>query len=278
MQLPSDGVLKFDVIRFGSPDDALLRRCIQSAPLIQVVKVLLHDDIATTRKWRVFRLDESRLRQTSASRVFGAVDKAQKVSGVKISKAMDFIGDRYGVPQASRMSRSSSKHMSARSARMWNNKSPGVATATCTGPRISAKGRSCAGRRDCPNRSQAALPMATLQERRPCKSRNPTVRTSPPISAITLRTLWIASGALPIDETRNTAARERGAIMLCGSIGTRSEESTIGTVLDVNLLNIMVRPRGLEPPRVAPLAPQASASTNSAMAALWAWMRAKPGA
>src|SRR6185437_7944703 len=30
----------------------------------------------------------------------------------------------------------------------------------------------------------------------------------------------------------------------------------------------LVRPRGLEPPRVAPLAPQASASTNSAMAAL----------
>ena len=29
----------------------------------------------------------------------------------------------------------------------------------------------------------------------------------------------------------------------------------------------MVRPRGLEPPRVSPLAPQASASTNSAMAA-----------
>ena len=29
----------------------------------------------------------------------------------------------------------------------------------------------------------------------------------------------------------------------------------------------LVRPRGLEPPRVAPLAPQASASTNSAMAA-----------
>ena len=30
---------------------------------------------------------------------------------------------------------------------------------------------------------------------------------------------------------------------------------------------MLVRPRGLEPPRVAPLAPQASASTNSAMAA-----------
>jgi hypothetical protein len=30
----------------------------------------------------------------------------------------------------------------------------------------------------------------------------------------------------------------------------------------------LVRPRGLEPPRLAALAPQASASTNSAMAAL----------
>ena len=33
------------------------------------------------------------------------------------------------------------------------------------------------------------------------------------------------------------------------------------------LKKVMVRPRGLEPPRVSPLAPQASASTNSAMAA-----------
>ena len=33
------------------------------------------------------------------------------------------------------------------------------------------------------------------------------------------------------------------------------------------LIFSVVRPRGLEPPRVAPLAPQASASTNSATAA-----------
>src|SRR5665213_2284244 len=130
-------------------------------------------------------------------------------------------------PKASRMSRSSAKHMSARSARMWNSKSPGVATAVCTGPRISANGRSCVGRRDCPSRSQAALPIATLQERRPCRSLNPTARTNPPISAITPRTRWIASGVLPIDKTRNTAARDSGAMMLCGSIGTRSEESTM---------------------------------------------------
>ncbi len=126
------------------------------------------------------------------------------------------------------MSRSSSKHMSARLARMWNSKSPGVATAVCAGPRISANGRSWAGRRGCPNRSQAALPIATLHDSRPCKSRNPTVRSSPPISAITPRTLRTASAVPPIDTTRNIAARDSGAKMLCGSIGTRSEESTIG--------------------------------------------------
>ena len=37
----------------------------------------------------------------------------------------------------------------------------------------------------------------------------------------------------------------------------------------------MVRPRGLEPPRVAPLAPQASASTNSATAACVGGTRAR---
>jgi hypothetical protein len=35
----------------------------------------------------------------------------------------------------------------------------------------------------------------------------------------------------------------------------------------INEINVLVRPRGLEPPRVAPLAPQASASTNSATTA-----------
>ena len=45
------------------------------------------------------RLDESRLRQASAGGIFGAVDKAKKVSGIKISKALDFIGNRYGIPQ-----------------------------------------------------------------------------------------------------------------------------------------------------------------------------------
>ena len=46
----------------------------------------------------------------------------------------------------------------------------------------------------------------------------------------------------PLSETNNAAAYQR-------------------------LIFSMVRPRGLEPPRVAPLAPQASASTNSATAA-----------
>ena len=145
------------------------------------------------------------------------------------------------------MSRSSSKHMSARLARMWNSKSPGVATAVCAGPRISANGRSCAGRRGCPNRSQAALPIATLHDSRPCKSRNPTVRSSPPISAITPRTLRTASAVPPIDTTRNIAARDSGARMLCGSIGTRSEESTIG-----NDFSARFGPGRLAPGRLAP--------------------------
>jgi hypothetical protein len=44
-------------------------------------------------------LDKSGLRQTGAGGIFGAVNKAKKVSGIKISKALDFVGDRHGVPQ-----------------------------------------------------------------------------------------------------------------------------------------------------------------------------------
>ena len=39
----------------------------------------------------------------------------------------------------------------------------------------------------------------------------------------------------------------------------------------------LVRSRGLEPPRVAPLAPQASASTNSATTAYGVAPAARPG-
>src|ERR1700726_473201 len=99
MRLPSNSLLEFNVIGFSSPDDALLRRCLQSLPLIEFMKVLLHDDVATTLKWRVLRLDENRLRQTSAGGIFGAIDKAKKVTGVKVSKTLDLIGDRHGVPQ-----------------------------------------------------------------------------------------------------------------------------------------------------------------------------------
>src|SRR5215813_6544178 len=40
-------------------------------------------------------------------------------------------------------------------------------------------------------------------------------------------------------------------------------------------MNLLVRSRGLEPPRVAPLAPQASASTTSATTAAGLWSRPK---
>ena len=59
----------------------------------------MHDDVAAARERRVFRLDERRLGQIGAGRIFGAVDEAEQVSGIEIAKAMNLIGDGYGVAE-----------------------------------------------------------------------------------------------------------------------------------------------------------------------------------
>src|SRR5665213_3188344 len=99
VRLPSGGVLQFDVIRFGSPDDALLRRGVQRMPFVESMQVLLHDNVTATFKCRVVGLDEGGSRQPDAGRIFGAVDKAEEVPGVEISKTLDLVSNRHGIIQ-----------------------------------------------------------------------------------------------------------------------------------------------------------------------------------
>ena len=63
------------------------------------MQVLLHDNVTATFKGRVVGLDQGRLRQAEAGRIFGAVDEAEQVAGVEIPEALDLVGDRHGIAQ-----------------------------------------------------------------------------------------------------------------------------------------------------------------------------------
>ena len=112
----------------------------------------------------------------------------------------------------------SSKHRSVRTARMWNSRSPGVATA-CRGPeRISRNGCSPAGRtQPAASLLQALWLSPVTQLRNPSKSRNPTARTSAGRSAMRSRTVSSAASPGLISTTRNAAAPLSGVTTAWGS-------------------------------------------------------------
>src|SRR5258708_9010196 len=62
-----------------------------------------------------------------------------------------------------------------------------------------------------------------MHERRPESSRNPTVLTRPSSPSSTEATFARALCSLATVTTRNTAASDSGASMLCASIGTLSQ-------------------------------------------------------
>jgi hypothetical protein len=69
----------------------------------------------------------------------------------------------------------------------------------------------------------ASDPIPTVHDSRPPRSRKPTARTRPPMSA-TISRAWRAAAAIgAIVTTRKMADVESGAPTLCGSIGVRAE-------------------------------------------------------
>src|ERR1700691_2072038 len=113
----------------------------------------------------------------------------------------------------------SSKHRSMRLARMWNNKSPGVATAWRPPARNSRKGCSSAGRGDPKSRSHASDPNPITQESWPSKSRNSTARSSPERSAQNERRVARFSTPGLRVTTRKIAARVSEAATGCARAG-----------------------------------------------------------
>jgi hypothetical protein len=106
----------------------------------------------------------------------------------------------------------------------------------------------------------------------------PTLPLDVPVPLSPLLVLPVCANAIvqsAANTVPSTGVRMRIGASLGGSLGQRFPRGSVPALIRMSSGAIaatvrtekMVRPRGLEPPRVAPLAPQASASTNSATAA-----------
>src|ERR1700729_1834930 len=58
------------------------------------MQILLHDDVASAGKLRIFTANESRLRHCVSYRVLGSIHESQKISGFEVAESMHFVGAR----------------------------------------------------------------------------------------------------------------------------------------------------------------------------------------
>lgn len=98
------GVVEFDVVQFRPSDDGLLGFGRQAAPPLEVVDVLLDDDITPPHRPGVAAVvgvgrDDGRVDGGLTHGVGRAVDEAQQVSGVKVTKPDGLVDHRHRVPQ-----------------------------------------------------------------------------------------------------------------------------------------------------------------------------------
>lgn len=80
-------VIDFDIVYLRAADDLFLQARGNPRPRVEIVQVLLNDDIAASGEVSIFVADERRCGQIEAGRVGRAVDKAEKVTRIEISKA-----------------------------------------------------------------------------------------------------------------------------------------------------------------------------------------------
>src|SRR5262249_52997982 len=210
-------VVQFDVGQLAAADDALLRLRRQRVPSVQIVEIFLHDHIAATGECGILLTDERGVDHRLATRILSAVDEAQEVAVIEVTKAVDLVDRRDRVAEACHDLR---RHLEAKVicfARIWNSRSPGVETAWCGPARISRNGWSSAGRGFPNSRSHASDPIPITQERPASRSRNSTARINPARSAQNDRTTARLSGPGFIVTTRKIAARVSGADTGCAT-------------------------------------------------------------
>src|SRR5262249_44006811 len=87
-------VVQFDVGQLAAADNAFLRLGGKSVPTIQVVEIFLQDYVAAPGERGIFLADDRRIYHRLAAWIFGAVDEAQEVAVVEVTKALNLIDRR----------------------------------------------------------------------------------------------------------------------------------------------------------------------------------------
>ncbi len=96
-----DGVVEFDVGNLLAADDFLLGFSGKLVPGVEIVKILLHDDVASAGESGVLVADEDGVCGRAARRIFRAVHKPEHIAFIEIAKAVNFVGYSNGVLEAS---------------------------------------------------------------------------------------------------------------------------------------------------------------------------------
>ena len=170
------------------------------------------------------RTPDPRRRSVTASRrpcalgVLGPVDEPEQVALVERPEAVHLVDDPRGRRRSRSISRcASSKQRSSRWARMWNSRSPGVATRCGVAAAKPGNGCSPAGRgspeQPVPQRPRRSR---STQLSSPSGIRNPTERLSPLTSASSSRTTVLAA------RRRRSATRKIAASVSLPSTGCGS--------------------------------------------------------
>src|SRR5271163_857532 len=89
-----DRLVELDIGQFGAADDAFLRLSRQRVPGSQIMKILLHDDIAAASEAGVLVADENGIERGLTIRVLRAVDKAEQITLVEKAEAVNLVGRR----------------------------------------------------------------------------------------------------------------------------------------------------------------------------------------
>src|SRR5215469_2377601 len=94
-------VSEFDVGDLGAADDFFLRFDGDLVPLIQIVKILLHDDVASTCESGIFVANKDSIGGRAAGGIFRAIHEAEEIAIVEVAEAVNFVAGRDGAFEAS---------------------------------------------------------------------------------------------------------------------------------------------------------------------------------
>jgi len=95
-----DGIVQFDIRKLLPADDSFLRLSRQRIPSLQIVKILLHNDVASPGESSVLLADQHGVHRRLPPRILRPIDETDQVTVVEVTEAMNFVHCRNGIPKA----------------------------------------------------------------------------------------------------------------------------------------------------------------------------------